>query len=26
LLNQDGLYARLYHRQFEVADQLATPA
>jgi ATP-binding cassette, subfamily B, bacterial len=26
LLKQDGLYARLYHRQFEAADQLATPA
>jgi ATP-binding cassette subfamily B protein len=26
LLKQDGLYARLYHRQFETADQLATPA
>jgi ATP-binding cassette, subfamily B, bacterial len=26
LLKQDGLYARLYHRQFELADQLATPA
>src|ERR1700737_4547942 len=25
LLKQDGLYARLYHRQFETADQLATP-
>jgi len=26
LLKQNGLYARLYHRQFETADQLATPA
>ena len=26
LLKQDGLYARLYHRQFEAADELATPA
>jgi ATP-binding cassette, subfamily B, bacterial len=26
LLQQDGLYARLYHRQFEAADELATPA
>src|SRR5467141_1624926 len=26
LLNQNGLYARLYSRQFETADQLATPA
>jgi ATP-binding cassette subfamily B protein len=26
LLKQGGLYARLYHRQFEAADQLATPA
>ena len=26
LLKQDGLYARLYHRQFETADELATPA
>ena len=26
LLKQDGLYARLYHRQFEAADALATPA
>jgi ATP-binding cassette subfamily B protein len=26
LLEQGGLYARLYHRQFEAADQLATPA
>jgi ATP-binding cassette, subfamily B, bacterial len=26
LLKQNGLYARLYHRQFEAADELATPA
>ncbi|TMD64440.1 MAG: ABC transporter ATP-binding protein [Chloroflexi bacterium] len=26
LLKQDGLYARLYHRQFEAAVELATPA
>ncbi len=26
LLKQGGLYARLYHRQFETADELATPA
>ena len=26
LLKQDGLYARLYHRQFEAADELATTA
>src|SRR6184192_1845238 len=26
LLKQDGLYDRLYHRQFEAADELATPA
>jgi ATP-binding cassette subfamily B protein len=26
LLKQGGLYARLYHRQFEAADELATPA
>ena len=26
LLKQDGLYARLYHRQFESAVELATPA
>jgi len=26
LLKRDGLYARLYHRQFEAADELATPA
>ena len=26
LLKQNGLYARLYSRQFETADQLATPA
>ena len=26
LLKQGGLYARLYHRQFQAADQLATPA
>jgi ATP-binding cassette, subfamily B, bacterial len=26
LLKQNGLYARLYHRQFETADELATPA
>jgi ATP-binding cassette subfamily B protein len=26
LLKENGLYARLYHRQFETADQLATPA
>ena len=26
LLKQNGLYARLYHRQFEVAAELATPA
>jgi ATP-binding cassette, subfamily B, bacterial len=26
LLKQNGLYARLYQRQFEAADQLATPA
>jgi ATP-binding cassette subfamily B protein len=26
LLKQDGLYARLYHRQFEATDELATPA
>jgi ATP-binding cassette subfamily B protein len=26
LLEQGGLYARLYHRQFETADELATTA
>src|SRR3977135_1640088 len=26
LLKQNGLYARLYHRQFETADELATTA
>ena len=26
LLKNDGLYARLYHRQFEAAEELATPA
>jgi ABC-type multidrug transport system fused ATPase/permease subunit len=26
LLKQNGLYARLYHRQFETAAELATPA
>jgi ATP-binding cassette subfamily B protein len=26
LLQQGGLYARLYHRQFEAADELATIA
>jgi ATP-binding cassette subfamily B protein len=26
LLKQNGLYARLYHRQFEAADELATTA
>ena len=26
LLKQNGLYSRLYHRQFEVAAELATPA